>query len=720
MSSPPPHASSGLNLAQQEAVNFMHGPCLVVAGAGSGKTRVITHKIGRLIQAGLEPQRIAAITFTNKAAAEMRERAKGLIGRAAKDVVICTFHALGVRMLRQDGEALGLKPTFSILDSDDVTSILKDAGGTVDASTARSWQWIISGWKSQGLSAEGAATLAKDDNERIIARVMAHYEERLTAYQSVDFDDLISLPLKLLQNHEQVRQKWQGLMGHVLVDEYQDTNATQYEVLKLLVGGNPASGARFTAVGDDDQSIYGWRGATLDNLKKLPLDFPTLKVIKLEQNYRSTSAILRAANNVIGPNPKLFPKNLWSDLGEGEPVRVVDADSEEHEAERTVARIQSLRAGGLPHGGPQYQEFRHFAVLYRANHQAKTFEKALRKAQIPYKVSGGTSFFDRAEIKDLCGWFRLWINNNDDPAFLRAVTTPKRGIGHQTLAQLGVFAGKYKLSLFDALFSSSLGSMLSTKAVGSLHEFGRYVNDLEFRARRTLGAEDARAFLLEWLKEIGYEKHLYDGEESEKLAAARWSNVMDFCDWMSARCGGQIDDAAGVSAANEVKSLLEVAQTVSLLSTISEREKDMDVVTLSTLHAAKGLEWPHVMLVGATEGMLPFKLKDSGDAAASSLGGSERAHEAANEATATHLQEERRLMYVGITRAQRSLAVSWTRKRKKGREMIAALPSRFIAEMALDKSTTREDPREKLKALRAEFAKKAEDAAAALAMARPA
>jgi ATP-dependent DNA helicase Rep len=714
MSSTPSH---GLNLAQQEAVNYMHGPCLVLAGAGSGKTRVITHKIGRLIQAGMPANRIAAITFTNKAASEMRERAKELIGRAAKEAVICTFHALGVRMLRQDGEVLGLKPNFSILDTDDIASILKDAGGTVDMATARSWQWVISGWKGQGLNSEQAAAQAQDDNERIIARVMGHYEERLSAYQSVDFDDLITLPLKLLRDHEAVRQKWQQQMGHVLVDEYQDTNATQYEVLKLLVGGNLATGARFTAVGDDDQSIYGWRGATLDNLKKLPVDFPTLKVIKLEQNYRSTSAILRAANNVIGPNPKLFPKNLWSDLGEGEPVRVVDADSEEHEAERTVARIQSLRASGLPHGGPQFKEFRHFAILYRANHQAKTFEKALRKAQIPYKVSGGTSFFDRAEIKDLCGWFRLWINNNDDPAFLRAVTTPKRGIGHQTLSTLGVFSNQYKVSLFDALFASSLGSVLSTKAVGSLHEFGRYVNDLEFRARRTMGAESAKEFLLEWLKEIGYEKHLYDGEDSEKVAAARWTNVMDFCDWMSARCGGQIDDAAGVSTTKELKSLLEVAQTVSLLSTISEREKDMDVVTLSTLHASKGLEWPHVMLVGVTEGMLPFKLKDSGEGAAS-IGGSERAHEAANEATAIHIQEERRLMYVGITRAQRSLAVSWTRKRKKGREMVAAVPSRFIAEMGLNQNTIKEDPREKLKALRAEFAKKAEDAAAALA--RPA
>jgi ATP-dependent DNA helicase Rep len=719
MSSSPAQTSHGLNLAQQEAVNYMHGPCLVLAGAGSGKTRVITHKIGRLIQAGLEPKRIAAITFTNKAAAEMRERAKGLIGRAAKEVVICTFHALGVRMLRQDGTALGLKPNFSILDSDDVTSILKDAGGSVDAATARAWQWVISGWKGQGLNAARAALAAENDNERIIARVMAHYEERLTAYQSVDFDDLITLPLKLLAEHETVRHKWQTQMGHVLVDEYQDTNATQYDVLKLLVGGNTPDGARFTAVGDDDQSIYGWRGATLDNLKKLPIDFPKLKVITLEQNYRSTSAILRAANNVIGPNPKLYPKNLWSDLGEGEPVRVVDADSEEHEAERTVARIQSLRSASVVTSGPQYQELRDFAILYRANHQAKTFEKALRKAAIPYKVSGGTSFFDRAEIKDLCGWFRLWINNDDDPAFLRAVTTPKRGIGHQTLSALGGFASQYKISLFEALFSSSLGSVLNGKALGSLHEFGRYVNDLEFRARHTLGAEAARSFLLDWLKEIGFEKYLYDGEDSEKVAAARWTNVMDFCDWMSARCGGQVEDVAGVESGNEIKSLLEVAQTVSLLSTISEREKDQNVVTLSTLHAAKGLEWPHVMLVGVTEGMLPFKLKDNAETGAGALGGSERAHEAANDATATHLQEERRLMYVGITRAQRTLAVSWTRKRKKGREMVAALPSRFIAEMGLDQNTVKEDPREKLKALRAEFAKKAQDNAAALALTRP-
>ncbi|WP_213958582.1 UvrD-helicase domain-containing protein [Variovorax sp. dw_954] len=688
--------SSGLNLAQQEAVNYVSGPCLVLAGAGSGKTRVITMKIGRLIQIGLEPKRIAAITFTNKAAAEMRERAKHLIGRDAKHVMVCTFHALGVRMMREDGAVLGLKPAFSILDSDDVTKILKDAGGTTDAATARIWQWTISKWKNMGLNSAQAEAQAADDNERVIARIMARYEERLAAYQSVDFDDLIGMPLKLLKDHDDVRAKWQAALGHVLVDEYQDTNATQYEVLKALVGER----GRFTAVGDDDQSIYGWRGATLDNLKKLPVDFPNLKVIKLEQNYRSTSAILRAANNVIGPNPKLFPKTLFSELGEGEPVRIVDADSEAHEAERAVARIQGLRETS------QHKEFRDFAILYRANHQARVFEQALRKAQIPYKVSGGQSFFDRAEIKDLCGWFRLWVNQDDDPAFLRAVTTPKRGIGHQTLQALGVFASQYKISLFEALFSSSLPSVMAKRALEGLHEFGRYINELEYKARHTHGAEDSRAFMMEWLKEIDYEKHLYDGEDSEQAAAARWTNVLEFVDWMTQRAGGTIDDSSGANVVSERKSLLEVAQTISLLSTISEREQDQNVVTLSTLHASKGLEWPHVMLIGVTEGLLPFKLDDDNGR-----------QEKISDDTLTRLQEERRLMYVGITRAQRTLAVSWTKKRKKGREMVQAIPSRFIAEMALDKTTAKEDPREKLKALRAEFAKRAADGAAASAAA---
>ncbi|HOB66615.1 UvrD-helicase domain-containing protein [Ottowia sp.] len=679
--------TASLNLAQQDAVNHLRGPCLVLAGAGSGKTRVITHKIARLIQTGVEGRRIAAITFTNKAATEMRERARQLVGKPAGEVLICTFHALGVRLLREDGAALGLKPQFSILDSDDVLSLLKDCGATTDAATARQWQWTISGWKNAGLNAAAALAQATSEGERQTARLMARYEERLAAYQSVDFDDLIGLPLRLLQQNEQTMQKWQARLAHVLVDEYQDTNATQYELMKLLVG---AQGS-FTAVGDDDQSIYGWRGATLDNLRRLPLDFPRLKVIKLEQNYRSTGAILRAANNVIGPNPKLFPKRLYSELGEGEPVRVVDCDHEAHEAERAVARIQSLRQTS-PH-----KEWRDFAILYRANHQARVFEQALRRAQIPYKVSGGQSFFDRVEIKDLCAWLRLWINEDDDPAFLRAVTTPKRGIGHQTLAQLGEFAAKAHLSLFGALYAHSLGAALPARAVAGLHEFGRELNELRHRARHTVGREAARAFLDEWLQAIHYEKHLHDSSDTAPQATARWGNVLEFCDWMADRCGGQITDAAGVSLSLEPKTLLDVAQTISLISTLNERDQDPNVVTLSTLHAAKGLEWPHVVLAGVIEGLLPFRPDEDAGAAAQ----------------AARIEEERRLMYVGITRAQRTLAVSWTRRRKKGREIVAARPSRFIAEMALDQATVREDPREKLKALRAEFAQRASAQSAA-------
>jgi len=680
VSSAPP----SLNPAQLDAVHYLGGPCLVLAGAGSGKTRVITHKIGRLLQAGYAPAQIAAITFTNKAAAEMRERAKQLVGpKAAKHLAISTFHSLGVRFLRSEGARLGLKEQFSILDSDDVLGILKDAGGSSDNALARRWQWTISLWKNQGLNSDQAEAAAQNDDERVAARVMKRYEERLAAYQAVDFDDLIGLPHKLLLRDEECRTKWQETLRYVLVDEYQDTNAIQYELLKSLVGER----AMFTAVGDDDQSIYGWRGATIENLRRLPTEYPQLKVIPLEQNYRSTGNILRAANAVIGNNPKLFEKKLWSDFGDGEPVRVVECDGEEHEAERAVARIQSLRAQGGTAGAGGEVQFKDFAILYRANHQARVFEKALRRAELPYKVSGGQSFFDRAEIKDLCGWLRLLVNNDDDPAFLRAVTTPKRGIGHQTLGHLGEFAGKWKLSLYEALFAESLGTAISARAIGSLHEFGRYVNDLEYRARHTTGAEDAKALLMGWLKDIDYEKHLLEGEDSEKLAASRWGNVLDFVDWIAKRCGGEIENDGGTTVETEKKSVLEVAQTISVIISLAERGDEQNVITLSTLHASKGLEWPHVVLAGVNEGLLPFKSDDE-------------------DMTPQRLEEERRLMYVGITRARQTLAVNVLRRRKKGRDTVQAIPSRFIKEMKLDEVTTKEDPREKLKALREAAAKR--------------
>lgn len=676
-----------LNPAQMQAVHHLDGPCLVIAGAGSGKTSVITQKIARLLQAGYAAKNIGAITFTNKASQEMRERAKSLIGpRAAKDLVISTFHSLGVRILRQEGPLVGLKEQFSILDSDDVMGVLRDAGGTVDANQAKAYQWTISLWKNQGLTAKQALVMAKDDHERAAAIVMERYQERLAAYQAVDFDDLISLPLRLLTENAEARGRWQDQLRYVLVDEYQDTNAVQYDLLKQLVGKR----GMFTAVGDDDQSIYGWRGATIENLKRLPVDYPQLQVIPLEQNYRSTGAILRAANNVIAVNPKIFEKKLWSEYGDGDPVSLVESDGEEHEAERAVARIQALRAEG------KAQKFADFAILYRANHQARTFEKALRRAEIPYKVSGGQSFFDKSEIKDLCAWLRLLVNQDDDPAFLRAITTPKRGIGHTTLGALSQFAGKWKCSMFEALFSDSLATVLSAKAIGSLHEFGRYVTDLEFRAKHTEGSEPAKALLLEWLKDIGYEEHLLGSEDNENVAIARWNNVLDFVDWVAKRCGGQVTQDGGSTFEAEKQSVLQVAQTISVIISLNEREEEQDQVTLTTLHASKGLEWPHVFLASVNEGLLPFKADDE-------------------EMTAQRLEEERRLMYVGITRARTTLAVGTLRRRKKSRELVMGIPSRFITEMRLNEGGTKEDPREKLKRLRESLAAKgaASDAAKA-------
>ena len=690
-----PDTPHTLNPAQLAAVHHLSGPCLVLAGAGSGKTRVIVHKIARLLQSGLEPKQIAAITFTNKAAAEMRERARSLVGpRAARELAISTFHSLGVRLLRRDGTQIGLKPNFSIFDADDVLGVLRDVGKTSDNATARRWQWTISLWKNQGLDAEAAANAATDADEALAARVMRLYQERLAAFQAVDFDDLIVLPLKLLQRDALVRAAWQDGFAHVLVDEVQDTNAVQYELLKLLVDhADQRRRGLFTAVGDDDQAIYGWRGATIDNLKRLPLDYPKLKVIALEQNYRSTGHILRAANHVIAGNPKLFEKKLWSDFGDGEPVRVLECDTDEHEAERAVSRIQALRAGTIVAAdsrGASAPKYSDFAVLYRANHQARVFEQKLRAAQIPYKVSGGQSYFDRAEIKDLCAWLRLLINADDDPAFLRAVATPKRGIGTQTLASLGEYASRWKLSLFAALSSPGLGAVLKGKAIDALHEFGRTVDSFEQRARHTRGADDARALLLGWLADIGYEQHLHDGEDSEKLAAARWANVLDFVDWIARRCEGDEGNEGGTG-----QTVLQVAQTISVIISLAERGGDADVVTLSTLHAAKGLEWPHVMLASVNEGLLPFR---SGSADAQPI-------------TAEHLHEERRLMYVGITRARSTLVVSTLRRRKKNRETVAGVPSRFIAEMKLSEVVAKEDPRARLQKLRAALAAQVADGA---------
>ena len=667
-----------LNAAQERAVNHLNGPCLVIAGAGSGKTRVITHKIARLLKAGYAPTEIAAITFTNKAAAEMRERAKVLLDdrKAAQGLVIATFHALGVRMLREDGQALGLKPQFSILDTDDVGGLLREAGGTTDAKLARSWQWRISQWKSALLDPHTAASQAQTPEDAQAAKVWLRYAEQLAAYQAVDFDDLMVLPLRLLQEHPDVRERWNARLRYLLVDEYQDTSDAQYQLLKLLAGTQ----GRFTAVGDDDQSIYGWRGATLDNLRQLPLDYPTLEVIKLEQNYRSTNAILRAANAVIAANPKLYPKSLWSEHGEGDAVEVREADSDDDEAERIVARIQALRGGR----GAKLSDV---AVLYRANHQSRPIEQALRRANIPYAVSGGQSFFDRAEIKDVCAYLRLLANPDDDPAFLRAVTTPKRGVGAATLKSLGAFATQWKVSLFDALFREALPGIVGARHAEGLREFARLMHDIDWRER----TEPAGPLLRELLSAIGYEAHLRETADNEREASQRWSNVCDFCDWIARKSE---EDGA---------SLKRMAQMVALITQLAERGDQQDAVTLSTLHAAKGLEWQHVVLAGCEEGLLPFFTDD-------------------RPLTDATQEEERRLMYVGVTRARQTLVLSWCQKRKQGRGAAGRTPSRFIGEMQTGqpKTSNKDAAMARIAALRNRLgAAAAEESAAAAAQAKP-
>jgi ATP-dependent DNA helicase Rep len=630
-----------LNPAQREAVRYLDGPCLVIAGAGSGKTRVITQKIQHLLEGGVTPRAIGAITFTNKAAQEMGERLKQRVKLRDNDrPLVSTFHSLGVQMLREDGASIGLKKAFSILDADDAASILVQLLSTTDRKFARAVQQRISLWKNAGLDPDEAAAAARDGDEHAAARTYRDYAATLAGYQAVDFDDLIGLPLKMLRERPEVADRWQNRLRYLLVDEYQDTNATQYELLKRLVGPRAA----FTAVGDDDQSIYGWRGATLENLRRLSTDFPKLKVIKLEQNYRSSRSILDAANQLIGHNPKLHEKRLWSELGVGDPVRVLPMDDDESEAESIAMRIQ---AGRFERRG----KFSDYAVLYRGNFQARAIEQALRKEKIPYVLSGGQSWFERAEIRDVIAYLRLLANDDDDPAFIRAVTTPKRGIGPQTLQLLGGYAGERQRSMVGVLFESGIESRMTPRQLEPLREFGTFVNRIAWRAR----TEPPGELLTEILKAIGYHEFLLSTMD-ERQASQRWQNVTDFVAWLAKR--GEEDG----------KSLIELAQTIALLSRLDGKDADADAVRLSTVHASKGLEFPHVFIAGCEEGSMPH----TGDLDPDSEEGPQR------------VEEERRLMYVAVTRAQRTLTVSWCRVRKRAKAAVPRLPSRFIAEMKLD------------------------------------
>lgn len=651
--------SHGLNAPQRDAVNYIDGPCLVLAGAGSGKTRVITQKIAYLIEScGYEPRNIAALTFTNKAALEMRERVAKLLKEPgqAKQLTVSTFHSLGVQILRREANAIGLKDRFSIMDSDDCFSIVQDLAVTTDKAVIRRIQNTMSLWKNALLTPDQAQAQAKDEDQAQAARIYRNYLATLSSYQAVDFDDLIRLPVELFRTDEAARDRWQRKLRYLLLDEYQDTNTCQYEMVKLLVTGLGKK-PMFTAVGDDDQAIYAWRGATMENLRILQDDFPDLKLIKLEQNYRSSTRILQAANAVIANNPKLFEKSLWSEHGMGDPVKVMAMDDDEAEADQVAIMLSA-------HKFERRAKFSDYAILYRGNHQARILEKALRRERIPYVMSGGQSFFDKAEIKDIISYLRLIANEDDDPAFIRAVTTPRRGIGQATLEVLGEFSGQWQCSLFEAVFKGGIEARLGERQLAPLREFCDFINQLEARASRVGPAgsgENAGEVLDDMMKAIDYEAYLY-GHFDEKQAQDKWQNVLDFVGWLKEKGQG------GRDGTDEEKSLLELVQMVALMSMLEGRDQEPEAVRMSTLHASKGLEFGHVFMVGVEEGILPHK----GDP------------DAPPEVYAQRIEEERRLMYVGITRAQRSLTITWCKKRKRARDSMPCEVSRFIKEMRLD------------------------------------
>lgn len=636
---------NSLNAPQREAVKYLDGPLLVLAGAGSGKTRVITQKISYLIEeADYSPKEIAAITFTNKAALEMRERVGSLMhGKNIKGLTIATFHSLGLQMLRAEAGLLGYKPQFSILDASDSLKIVADILSTTDKQLLRKTQWQISSWKNALISPDLAKANADEAMTHAAAKVYQLYQQTLKAYQAVDFDDLILLPVALFEQHDTALHKWQRKLQYLLIDEYQDTNACQYKLVSMLTHGR----GQFTAVGDDDQAIYGWRGADVENLRQLTTDFSKLKVIKLEQNYRSTVRILRAANQVISNNPKLFEKKLWSDLGTGDLIQITACLSEDAEAESVVMKLQA-------HKFEHRTFFKDYAILYRGNHQARILEQHLRNHKIPYTISGGQSFFDKAEIKDLISYLRLIANEDDDPAFIRAATTPKKGIGNTTLERLGEFASSHKQSLFAAAFEGDFQRDIGNKQLEDLLNFCQFITKLQARAVR----DPAGEVLNDLLTTIQYEAFLYDAEEP-RAAESKWKNVMDFVGWLTKKGEGSTD--FGLEA--DQKNLLELTQMVSLMSMLEGRDEgEVDAVKLSTLHASKGLEFGHVFLIGVEEGILPHQVSID----------------------AEQIEEERRLMYVGITRAQKSLNISWCKKRKRAGEIQMCEPSRFIAELPKD------------------------------------
>ncbi len=633
---------SRLNPRQQEAVNYVGGPMLVLAGAGSGKTSVITRKIAYLIQqCGIRAQYIVAVTFTNKAAREMKERVSSLLrGGEGRGLTVSTFHNLGLNIIRKEYAKLGYKPGFSIFDEGDIKALLtdimqKEYAGDDGVDEIKHY---IGSWKNDLITPEQALAEARNPKEQTAAIVYTHYQRTLKAYNAVDFDDLIMQPVKLFQDHPEVLEKWRNRVRYMLVDEYQDTNASQYLLVKLLVQER----AHFTVVGDDDQSIYAWRGARPENLMQLKEDFPSLKVVMLEQNYRSTSRILKCANVLIANNPHAFEKQLWSEMGHGDPIRVIRCRNEEAEAERVAMEILTLHL-------KTQRPYSDFAILYRGNYQAKLIELKLQHHQIPYRLSGGTSFFGRQEVKDLMSYFRLLVNPDDDNAFLRVINVPRREIGSTTLEKLGNYATARKISMYAACDEIGLGELMDSRFTDRLSRFKHYMDNL----RQQCAQNDPIAALRSMVMDIDYETWVRSQTSSDKAADFRMSNVWFLIDALKNTL--ERDEEGEMTIEEAIAKLV----LRDMLERQQEEEEGAEGVQMMTLHASKGLEFPYVFIMGVEEEILPHRSSIEADT----------------------IEEERRLAYVGITRARQNLAMTFAARRKQYGEIIECMPSRFLDEL---------------------------------------
>ncbi len=620
----------GLNEPQRQAVALIDRPLLVLAGAGSGKTTVIARKIAHLLTGGgYDAEHIAAVTFTNKAAREMRERVAALVpAPKRRGLTVLTFHALGLKIMRAEWEALGLRPGFTLLDPHDTEAVIKDLCRT-HAGSDRDYETVharLRAWKDAAVEPATACLEAPAEGA-----IYHAYQEQLRAYNAVDLDDLILKPAQLLAEDAGARARWREQLRYLLVDEYQDTNDGQYRLARALAG------EAFTAVGDDDQSVYSWRGARPENLRRLVQDYPDLAVIKLEQNYRSTGRILKAANAVIDNNPHLFPKRLWSALGFGDPIRVLVSRDEVHEAERVVMRLlhdKFTRKG----------EFADYTILYRSNHQARPFEQVLREHRIPYVLTGGTSFFDRVEVRDAIAYLRLLHNPADNAAFLRICNVPKREIGTATIERLRQYAERRQQPLLACCHELGLASTLSSQQAAALRAFAVLMDGMRDKAT----GRPAGAVLRELLAEIAYEEHIVQIHEDGRAARRRIETLQEFL--------GFVDH---ISREEAGRDLGEVVSHMILAGMGDGENTDDTGVRLMTLHAAKGLEFPHVFLAGVEEDILPHHASLGGDG----------------------LEEERRLAYVGMTRARLTLTLSYASRRRRQGEILETSPSRFLGEI---------------------------------------